>query len=515
MKFHIETKGRVAVAAGQMLVSVCFEDDLALGAASKTRSFAAVSHAAGDALSRNLDQQGFKGKSGETFVHFADHRGQSGSVMVLGLGDRTKFSVDALKDALGKAFKKAKEAKVAEVAFDAEPVLALGLDSYEVGRLLGCYSVMIDHNAKHFKTAHSNPKGDHNLKALRVSAPTDAAETLKKGLLDGRELGASVNFARDLVTLPASHLTPFKLMDAAKGVVAQSKGLITGNYFWGKRLKQMGAHALLAVARGSSEQPVLIELDYTPETGPTKETLCLVGKSVTFDSGGLDLKPADGMRHMKRDMAGGAVVLGAIKAIAALKLPISVKVVMAATENMPDGKSYKPGDVIETMKGLSVEIDNTDAEGRLTLADAIEFAKRRGATRIVDFATLTGAVKQIAGDVGAAAFGNHPQFTAKVVAAGASVGELMVDVPMWSEYRRSNDSDIADLKNSGGGLAGATTAAWFIREFAGEEVDWVHIDIAGVAWRDRSIGIDPRGSTGWGVRTAVSLAQALSNESRG
>lgn len=505
MKFQLDTKSCAAKpATGQLLILPCFESDLT-AAATAGETFTALN--AGSAIVTAAAQQQFAGKAGELFAHFNANHG--GNVLLVGLGDSAKLTLNVLEGAMIKALRKAKEVKATELALDAQPILAMSLDAYEVGRLIGSSAVMLDHNQKSFKTKHSNPKGDHHVKSLRVTAPQNLAETVKKGLLDGRSLGFGVTYARDLVTLPANHLTPFKLMEAAKDVVAQSKGLITGKYFWGKRLQQMGAHALLAVARGSSELPVLIELDYTPETGPTEETLCLVGKSVTFDTGGVNLKPADGMRYMKRDMAGGAVVLGAIKAIAALKLPISVKVIMAATENMPDGKSYKPGDVIDTMNGITVEIDNTDAEGRLTLADAIEYAKRAGATRIVDFATLTGAVKMIAGDVGAAAFGNHPEFTAKVVEAGASVGELMVNIPMWAELRRQNDSDIADLKNSGGAGAGSTTAAWFIREFAGEEIDWVHIDIAGVAWRERSLGIDPKGATGWGVRTSVALAQSL------
>lgn len=505
MKFQLDTKpGAGKPTPGQLFIVPCFESDLA-ATATAGETFTALN--AGSVIVTAAALQQFSGKSGELFSHFNANHG--GNVLLVGLGDSAKLTLSVLEGALTKALRKAKEAKATELRIDAQPVLSTSLDAYEVGRLIGSSVVMLDHNQKSFKTKHSNPKGDHNVQSLRVMAQPELAETVKKGLLDGRSLGFGVTFARDLVTLPANHLTPFKLMEAAKDVVAQSKGLITGKYFWGKRLQQLGAHALLAVARGSSELPVLIELDYTPETGPTKETLCLVGKSVTFDTGGVNLKPADGMRYMKRDMAGGAAVLGAIKAIAALKLPISVKVIMAATENMPDGKAYKPGDVINTMNGITVEIDNTDAEGRLTLADAIEYAKRAGATRIVDFATLTGAVKMIAGDVGAAAFGNHADFTAKVVEAGASVGELMVNIPMWPEFRRQNDSDIADLKNSGGAGAGSTTAAWFIREFAGEEIDWVHIDIAGVAWRERSLGIDPKGATGWGVRTSVALAQSL------
>lgn len=501
MKFLIDTSGRAQTAPGRLLILTCFADQFqAQAAPSPTLMPGGLMLAAAE--------QEFVGKTGQTLTQFAD----SGFVLLIGLGDRSKFSLNALKDGLIKAYRKAKEGKSSEVVVDAEALVTHGADPYALGRLLSCYAVMLDHNPKHYKTAHSNPKGDFNIKTLKVVAPQAVAAQIRRGLTDGRSLASGVTLARDLITTPACHLTPFKLMDAAKGVVARSKGLIKGNYFWGKRLEQMGAHALLAVARGSSEAPVLIELDYTPETGPTDKTLCLVGKSVTFDSGGLDLKPADGMRYMKRDMSGGAAVLGAIQAIAALKLPISVKVVMAATENMPDGKAFKPGDVIGSMKGLSIEIDNTDAEGRLTLADAIEFAKRRGAKRIVDLATLTGAVKSISGDVGAAAFGNHPEFTAKVIQAGASVGELMVDIPMWDEFRKANETDIADVKNSGSGGAGSTTAAWFIREFAGEEIDWVHIDIAGVAWRERSLGIDPKGATGWGVRTAVALAESLSQK---
>jgi leucyl aminopeptidase len=237
-------------------------------------------------------------------------------------------------------------------------------------------------------------------------------------------------------------------------------------------------------------------------------SLTIVGKSVTFDSGGLDIKPADGMRHMKRDMSGGAVTLAAIQAIAAMGLPIKVRCVMAATENMINGKAYKPGDVIHTMNGLSVEVDNTDAEGRLTLADAIEYAKRLGDSTIVDLATLTGAVKMVTGDVGACVFSNNDEFSSLVVSSAASQGERLLNIPMWEEFRDSNKSDMADLKNSGG-APGSTTAAYFLRSFAGEEIRWAHLDIAGVAFRDRELGADPRGSTGFGVRTLVELATRL------
>lgn len=509
MKFYVNHSTASEKVGGQLLIVTCFEEHLS--GESKTCSFASVNTLTGSALANHARAEAFEAKVGETVVHYGNGALASESVLLLGLGAASKFNVNVLKKALVKLFQQVKTLKASEISIVATEILASGIEPYTLGQLLGTYSALIGHNQKSYKTGKSQPKALIDVETLRVNADAASSEALKKGLADGRSIASGVILSRDLATEPAGKLTPMALKAAALGVAKWSDGLITGKYYWGKRLEQMKANCLLAVSAGSAQPPVLIELDYTPPTGPTKEVLCLVGKSVTFDSGGLDLKPADGMRHMKRDMSGGATVLGAIKAIAKLRLPISVKVIMAATENMPDGKAYKPGDVIESMNGMTVEIDNTDAEGRLTLIDAIEFAKKRGVTWIVDFATLTGAVKQIGGDVGAAAFGNKSEFTRAVVAAGESVNELMVEMPMWEELREFNKSEIADVKNSGGGLAGSTTAAWFIREVAGEEIPWVHIDIAGVAYRDRPLGPDPKGASGYGVRTAVALAQTLAS----
>ena len=337
----------------------------------------------------------------------------------------------------------------------------------------------------------------------------ESANEMFRGLRAGFQVAASVNLARDLANEPAGTLTPTKLAAVAKAVAAGNEQLSI-KVFDHKQLKKMGAHALLAVAQGSDEKPCLIDIVYSPvgsnESDPV--ALTLIGKSVTFDSGGLDIKAADGMRNMKRDMSGGGVTLAAIQAIAALGLNIKVRCVMAATENMINGRAYKPGDVLQTMKGLTVEVDNTDAEGRLTLADAIEYAKRQGDTTIVDLATLTGAVKMMTGDVGACIFGNNDEFTNQVFSAATSQNERLLPVPMWEEFKDSNRSDMADLKNSGG-APGSTTAAFFLRAFAGEEIKWCHVDIAGVAFRDRDMGPDPRGATGYGVRTLVELATRL------
>lgn len=506
MKFHVNVAA-AAKAGGRVLVSMCFEEDFSADAG--LGAITARSSQTYHGVTRQAAAESFTGKSGQVLVRFADGDLPCDHIVLVGLGARSKFSSTQLKAALLKVFQKTKELKAVDVAIEADALLAGGLDAATIGELIGSYAVMIDYTPLHYKTARGGFKGDTKVKTVRVSGPNGAAAELRKGLINGRAIGEGVTKARDLIITPSNLKTPFYLMECTKQVVAGSGGLITGQYYWGRRLERMGAHALLAVAKGSDQPPVLIELDYTPETGPTEEVLCLVGKSVTFDSGGLDIKPSDGMRYMKRDMSGGAAVLGAIQAIARLKLPISVKVIMAATENMINGSAYKPGDVIDTMAGLSVEIDNTDAEGRLTLADAIEFAKRRGMKNIVDYATLTGAVKMIGGDVGAACFGNQSAFTNMVREAGAGVDELMVEIPMWPLLRESNKTEVADIKNSGGAGAGSTTAAWFLREFAGEEINWVHVDIAGVAYRDRSIGPDPKGATGWGVRTSVAIARAM------
>jgi len=334
---------------------------------------------------------------------------------------------------------------------------------------------------------------------------TASDPALAKGLETGYAVAAAVNMARDLVTEPAGTMTPSHLAEHAVEVGKQSGGKIKVKLYHKRELEKMGAGAFLAVARGSEEKPVLIEMSYEPENADPNVLLALIGKSVTFDSGGYDLKPASGMRTMKCDMAGGAATLSAIGAIAALELPVRVKEVMAATENLINGKAYKPGDVLHSMAGLTIEVDNTDAEGRLTMADAIEFVRRRGATHIVDIATLTGAIRVALGSVGAGAFGNTPDFTRKVIESGAAVGELAWELPLWEELARANDSKIADLKNSGGDAgAGSITAALFLSRFAAE-TPWVHLDIAAVAFEADQ-------GTGFGVRTLVELASRFACE---
>jgi leucyl aminopeptidase len=456
------------------------------------------------AIAEQAKIEGFTGALASTMVQFSNTTLQAPRIVYCGMGAEEKLTPRRLRSSFTAAFKEARRMKVSKIAV-AMPKLGdkVSISLEEFGRAVGESAGTVDYVMNHQKTAKGGHKPELRFEQVAVSGGN---ADFMNGVNEGYIVANAVNMARDLVTEPAGTMTPKELARRAAQVAENSNGAIRAKFYGRKELQRMGANALLAVARGSSEKPVLIELTYEPAGADPNVLLALVGKSVTFDSGGYDLKPAAGMRSMKCDMSGGAATLAAIQAIAALKLPVRVKVVMAATENMVAGNAYKPGDVIHTMAGLTVEVDNTDAEGRMTMADAFEFVKRLGATHIVDIATLTGAIRAALGSVGAGAFGNTSEFTRKVIDAGASVGELMWELPLWEELARANESKIADLKNSGGDAgAGSITAAHFLSRFAGE-TPWVHLDIAAVAFEQEQ-------GTGWGVRTLVELVRRFAKKS--
>jgi leucyl aminopeptidase len=268
-------------------------------------------------------------------------------------------------------------------------------------------------------------------------------------------------------------------------------------------MKELGMGSLLGVAQGSAEPAKLIVMRYTPKTVST-ETIAIVGKGITFDTGGISIKPSDGMEKMKYDMAGGAATIGAMRAIAQLKPSVNVIGIIPTTENMPGGRAQRPGDVVRSMSGKTIEVINTDAEGRLILCDAITYARKLGATKIVDLATLTGAVSIALGDVYVAALGNNQEWIEEVIEAGKRAGEKIWQLPLTPEYREQIKSEIADIKNVGGRKAGTITAAYFLREFV-DDVPWVHLDIAGTAWNENGKPHLAVGPTGVCVRTLVSL----------
>ena len=322
----------------------------------------------------------------------------------------------------------------------------------------------------------------------------------------GNVIADAVNLAREMGNEPANYMTPTRMAEIALEVSQESGMELT--VLDRSDIESLGMGAFAGVAQGTEEPPKFIVMRYMGDPDNPENNLGLLGKGITFDSGGLDIKSAAGMLTMKSDMSGGACVIGAMKAIGTFRPRINVWGIVPATENMPGRRAQRPGDVVRAMNGKTIEIGNTDAEGRLVLADALCYAVENGLTRIVDVATLTGAVRVALGDGATGVFGNDQDWVDTVVDVGDSVGERMWQLPTFPSYSSEYSSDIADIKNTGGAGAGAITGALIIGEFAGE-TDWVHLDIAATTRTTSTKGINPKGSTGVPVRTLIELASRL------
>ncbi|HVW08583.1 MAG TPA: leucyl aminopeptidase [Bryobacteraceae bacterium] len=352
----------------------------------------------------------------------------------------------------------------------------------------------------------SDKDGSRTIDELTISAGGDAS-ALQAALAAGQAIGEAANLTRDISVEPPNVLTPRALADRARAM-AEANGLAC-DVLDTDRMRQLGMGALLGVAQGSAEPGALIVIEYKPEK-PAKEAasakLALIGKGVTFDTGGISIKPAQDMEKMKYDMCGAAAVIGAMQAIARLKPPVAVMGVVPTVENMPGGKAQRPGDIVKSLSGKTIEILNTDAEGRLILADAITYAKQLGATHMVDAATLTGAIVVALGHHFTGVFTNNDEFLARWDDAAKKSGEKMWHMPVNDQYREQLKTVYADVGNIGGRDGGACTAAAFLREFV-EDTPWIHLDIAGTAWLDDSKPWMPKGPTAIPIATFVQLAQ--------
>jgi leucyl aminopeptidase len=344
--------------------------------------------------------------------------------------------------------------------------------------------------------------------AVLVSASLQAAA--QRALEQARIVGQSQNFARELVNEPGNRLTPTILADRALEMCIQAglKCEIMGP----EKIKELKMGAFWSVAQGSDEEPRLIVVRHHPPGAPETPVLGLVGKGITFDTGGISIKPADGMEKMKYDMAGGAAMLGAMRAIAMLNLKVKVIAVVCATENMPSGKAQKPGDIQIAMSGKAIEIINTDAEGRLVLADGLHYARTLGCTHLVDAATLTGACMVALGMVNAGLFANNDEFYERFCQALERSGEKFWRLPLDPEYFEQIRSSIADIMNTGGRYGGAINAAMFLKEFV-EETPWIHLDIAGMAWIDDNKSWIAKGPSGIAVRSLVEFVKSYASSS--
>ena len=453
-------------------------------------------------ISRLLKTGEIKGKLGQLTVIHTLGKLPGSRVVICGLGKEDELSLDSIRKATAEACRSLEQNNVetiATVLFGTNQIPAdKSSRAMTEGALLGTYS---------FRN-HITKEAEHGtLSQLTIIVNNnDLVSEIASGCAKGQIIAEAAMTARDMVNEPANYMNPSDM-----AAIARQTGEETGlevQILEKEEMQDLGMGALLGVARGSEQPPKFIIMKYIG--GKTSDTeIALIGKAITFDSGGISIKPSAGMEEMKDDMSGGAAVIAAMGAIARLKPEINVLGLVPATENLPSGNALKPGDVIIQMEGKTIEIISTDAEGRLALSDAIGYARKQNVKRIVDVATLTGAIQIALGDVCTGAFANNQELADKVIAAGEEAGERIWQMPMFDEYKEQNKSDIADIKNTGGRLAGSITAALFLGEFVGD-VPWVHLDIAGTAFTDKAKGYKTKGATGVPVRTLVNLVMSLS-----
>jgi len=421
-------------------------------------------------------------------------------LLVLGGGKAQPFSGFELRRVAGTAVRTLKSRGLRSFAF-VTPLAGLSAEQAIKAVVEGAFVGNFDADT------YKSDRKDQRIDELMVVASGDGAG-LQSALEEARVIGESQNFTRELVNEPSNRMTPTMLAERAKKM-AQEVGLKCEVY-GADKIKELKMGAFWSVAQGSDEPPALIILKYEPAGAPDKPVLGLVGKGVTFDTGGISIKPADGMEKMKYDMAGGAAMLGAMRAIALLKPKVKVTAIVCATENMPSGKAQKPGDVQIAMSGKSIEIINTDAEGRLVLADGLYYARQLGCTHLVDAATLTGAVVVALGYVNAGIFANDEKLYQRFSNAEEKAGEKFWRMPLDDEYKEVIRSGIADIVNSGGRWGGAITAAMFLKEFA-EDTPWLHLDIAGTAWTEEQKPWIAKGPSGIALRSLVEFARDLAD----
>ncbi len=415
---------------------------------------------------------------------------------MLGGGKAKTFSAFELRRAAGAAVRTLKSRGLRSFAFLA-PETGWQADAAVKAIVEGALVGNFDSNT------YQSERKDQAIDTLTVVAKGDQTK-LQAAIDEARVIGESQNFTRELVNEPSNRMTPTILADHAKKM-AKEVGLKC-DVFGADKIKELKMGAFWGVAQGSDEPPALIVLRYEPAGAPEKPVLGLVGKGVTFDTGGISIKPADGMEKMKYDMAGGGAMLGAMRAIALLKPKVKVICIVCATENMPSGKAQKPGDVQIAMSGKSIEIINTDAEGRLVLADGLAYARQLGCTHLVDAATLTGAVVVALGYANAGVFASDDALYERFRKAVEQAGERFWRLPLGEDYLDAMRSNIADLQNTGGRWGGASTAAAFLKEFA-EDTPWLHLDIAGTAWMDDAKPWIAKGPTGIAVRSLVEFVK--------
>jgi leucyl aminopeptidase len=480
-----------------LVVVPVFDDDDLL-------DLAGLNEACNGDVSRALSSGEFRPKQSNFFsTRLESSQWEAGRVGLVGVGAATDDVTARLRIAAAVAVRSARlqRVKMLGVALRGEANSVTGAQAVAEGLTLGAFEDF------RFKT-EAGESGPSIEECQIVCTGLDAVK-FQEAVRIGVTLGEATNRARELTNSPGNLLVPETFAEEARELVSDSG--IQVEVLDEIAIRDLGMELLLGVSRGSVEKPRLIVMRHEPKHPSSNEVLALVGKGVTFDSGGISIKPADGMEQMKGDMAGGAAVVCAMRAIGRLGIQTRVIGIVPATENMPGGRATKPGDVLTSASGTTVEVINTDAEGRLILADALWYARQQGATRIVDVATLTGACVVALGKAASGLFGYPDKWTERVREAGMRAGERLWPLPVYADYKEQLRSEVADLSNVGGRAAGACTAASFLRAFVGDTA-WAHIDIAGTAWSEEKSGAQPKGATGVMVRTLTQLAEMTARQ---
>ena len=424
-----------------------------------------------------IEEDDFKGKFNETYLLQTYGQEKAKKILVIGFGKKEEFNTHKLREAIVKSIKKAMSIFAKKVVFSLEGIEFDYSEQFTFGARIADYS---------FDKYKTEKKNNH-IQEIFVEANEEIVRKSEK-------ICDAMNFARNLANEPAQFATPTELAS-----IACDLGLETKIYNK-EECEKMGMGAFLAVARGSEEEPKFIHIKYTCDN--PKKHIAIIGKGICFDSGGLDIKPASSMLTMKDDMSGAACVLGVMSVVKELNLQVEVHGIIAACENMPSGKAYKPGDILTAKNGKTIEVDNTDAEGRLTLADALCYACELNIDEVIDLATLTGACMVALGTHAAGIMGNDKELINNLIKTADNAGEKFWELPMWEDYADSLKSDVADMQNTGSRWGGASTAGCFLKNFV-KDVKWAHIDIAGTAFLDKPQKEFIKGATGAGVRTLL------------
>lgn len=430
----------------------------------------------------------FHGKQNEVLLIPAPSDLKPDRILLIGLGKKAEVSAEKIRQAGGKSATYLRSMGMEKISLSTNVIASLNMSPavFIEGAMLGLYA---------FKR-YKEDKDKKSINSITLFSKND------KKLIDElkwtKVAASSVCFARDLINTPSNDMTPSHL---AKTSLTLKNSRLSVDILEKKDAERLGMGVYLSVTRGSQEPPKFIVLKYK---GSKDRPLVLIGKSITFDSGGISLKPSEGMEKMKYDMSGGAAVLGVLKAVSEMRLPVSLIGILPATENLPGGSATKPGDVVRSINGKTVEIINTDAEGRLIIADAIGYAKRFNPRAIVDIATLTGACSIALGNEAIAMMGNDRSLMEKIKRSSENTNERVWEMPLYDEYKEYLKSDVADIKNTGGKTGSLVTAAYFLYEFA-EKTPWVHLDIASTAWVEKDKPYMPKGASGIGVRLLLDL----------